>query len=248
MQLHPMNWRTSSRPKRTRPICDCCARTVSISSARNMYPTAELKLWPRRGGRGVFINHEASRFSNDCYVCEIALGQKLDPIHHLYEEMVLVLSGRGSTIVWNNSGAYKFRARRGQPAADRDERARRRRRPYPLQHGARHHCEPHLAIPGRHPRSSQALYRAFGAVPSSRPIEIGTGTALPEAMPRPHVRAPVATGRRRLALTGKRRRISPSPHTHRTNLRRCSYRRLLSTIWTYHLPRLHPRSCVATAP
>src|SRR4051812_31131602 len=30
--------------------------------------TVELKPWARRGGRGVFINHEASRTSNDCYV------------------------------------------------------------------------------------------------------------------------------------------------------------------------------------
>ena len=33
--------------------------------------TVELKPWARRGGSGVFINHEASRTSNDCYVCEI---------------------------------------------------------------------------------------------------------------------------------------------------------------------------------
>ncbi len=31
--------------------------------------TVELKPWQRRGGAGVFINHEASRTSNDCYVC-----------------------------------------------------------------------------------------------------------------------------------------------------------------------------------
>ena len=67
--------------------------------------TVELKPWPRRGGRAVFINHEASRTSNDCYVCEIAPGGKLNPAHHLYEEMILVLSGRGSTTVWNDSGA-----------------------------------------------------------------------------------------------------------------------------------------------
>jgi hypothetical protein len=30
--------------------------------------TVELKPWPRRGGKGVYINHDASRFSNDCYV------------------------------------------------------------------------------------------------------------------------------------------------------------------------------------
>src|SRR5262249_15980856 len=59
----------------------------------------------RKGGKGVVINHEASRTSNDCYVCEIAPGKALAPQHHLFEEMILVLAGRGSTTVWNNAGA-----------------------------------------------------------------------------------------------------------------------------------------------
>ena len=43
--------------------------------------TVDLKPWPRRGdgAKGVYINHEASRTSNDCYVCEIAPGKKLEP-------------------------------------------------------------------------------------------------------------------------------------------------------------------------
>ena len=67
--------------------------------------TVALKPWPRRGGHGVFINHEASRTSNDCYVCEIGPGDKLAPQRQLYEEMILVLDGRGSTSVWNDAGA-----------------------------------------------------------------------------------------------------------------------------------------------
>ncbi len=66
--------------------------------------TVELKLWPRRGGSGVFINHEASRTSNDCYVCEIPQAQKLAPQRQLFEEMILILDGRGSTAVWNDAG------------------------------------------------------------------------------------------------------------------------------------------------
>jgi len=31
--------------------------------------TLELKPWARRGGKGVFLNHDASRTSNDAYVC-----------------------------------------------------------------------------------------------------------------------------------------------------------------------------------
>jgi mannose-6-phosphate isomerase-like protein (cupin superfamily) len=67
--------------------------------------TVELKPWERRGGRGVFINHEATRTSNDCYVCEIPAGGSLAPQRQLFEEMILILEGRGSTRVWNDAGA-----------------------------------------------------------------------------------------------------------------------------------------------
>ncbi|MBL1435019.1 MAG: cupin domain-containing protein [Rhodobacteraceae bacterium] len=64
-----------------------------------------LKPWARRGGDAVFINHDASRTTNDCYVMEIHPGGKLNPHRQLFEETILVLSGRGSTVVWNDSGA-----------------------------------------------------------------------------------------------------------------------------------------------
>ncbi len=67
--------------------------------------TVEVKPWARRGGAGVFINHEASRTSNDCYVCDILPGGKLTPQRQLYEETIYVLDGNGSTTVWNDSGA-----------------------------------------------------------------------------------------------------------------------------------------------
>src|SRR6202790_3506183 len=67
--------------------------------------TVELKPWARRGGNAVFLNHEASRTSNDCYVCEIAPAGRLKPQRQLFEEMILVLDGRGSTTVWNDAGA-----------------------------------------------------------------------------------------------------------------------------------------------
>jgi oxalate decarboxylase/phosphoglucose isomerase-like protein (cupin superfamily) len=66
--------------------------------------TVELSPWPRRGGAGVFINHEASRTSNDCYVCEIPAAGSLAPQRQLFEEMILVLDGHGSTAVWNDAG------------------------------------------------------------------------------------------------------------------------------------------------
>jgi len=64
--------------------------------------TVELKPWARRGGRGVYLNHDASRTSNDSYVCEIPAGQQLAPQRQLYEEMIYVLDGRGSTSVWTD--------------------------------------------------------------------------------------------------------------------------------------------------
>ncbi|MDR0343895.1 MAG: hypothetical protein LBI49_12470 [Nocardiopsaceae bacterium] len=73
----------------------------------------ELKPWARRGGRGVFLNHDASRTSNDCYVCEIPAGGELTPQRQLFEEMILILDGRGSTRVWNDAGkevAFEWQA------------------------------------------------------------------------------------------------------------------------------------------
>jgi oxalate decarboxylase/phosphoglucose isomerase-like protein (cupin superfamily) len=66
--------------------------------------TVPLRPWARRGGSGVYINHEASRTSNDCYVCEIPAGGTLAPQRQLFEEMIFVLNGRGSTTVWNDAG------------------------------------------------------------------------------------------------------------------------------------------------
>ncbi len=76
---------------------------ISAHYVRNLHHV-ELKPWPRRGGRGVYVNHEASRTSNDCYVCEIPAGGKLAPQRQLFEEMIYILDGRGSTSVWNDAG------------------------------------------------------------------------------------------------------------------------------------------------
>src|ERR1700730_10568962 len=85
---------------------------ISAQYIANLH-TVDLKPWARRGGRGVVINHEASRTSNDCYVCEIAPAGKLEPQRALFEEMILVLDGRGSTTVWNDAGdriAFEWKA------------------------------------------------------------------------------------------------------------------------------------------
>lgn len=66
--------------------------------------TVDLKPWPRRGGFGVYLNHDASRTSNDCYVCEVPPAKSLAPQRQLFEEMIYILDGRGSTTVWNDAG------------------------------------------------------------------------------------------------------------------------------------------------
>ena len=64
----------------------------------------ELKPWARRGGRGVFILHALTVSSSDCYVCEILPGKSLAPQRQLFEEIIFVLDGRGSTGVRNAAG------------------------------------------------------------------------------------------------------------------------------------------------
>jgi oxalate decarboxylase/phosphoglucose isomerase-like protein (cupin superfamily) len=62
--------------------------------------TVELAPWARRGGRGAFVNLDGAGGTNDAYVCEIPPGGALVPQRQLYEEMIYVLDGNGSTQVW----------------------------------------------------------------------------------------------------------------------------------------------------
>lgn len=64
----------------------------------------EVQPWARKGGKGVYINHDASDKSNDCYIAEIAPGGSLNPERHLFEEMIYVLQGRGATTIWTTTG------------------------------------------------------------------------------------------------------------------------------------------------
>lgn len=60
----------------------------------------ELGPWARKGGRGAIVNLEGTGGVNDMHVVELGPGQGSEPERHLYEAMVYVLSGRGSTQVW----------------------------------------------------------------------------------------------------------------------------------------------------
>ncbi len=75
--------------------------------------TVEVKPWARREGLGVFINLDGTGGTNDAYVCEIPPGKALAPQRQLYEEMIYVLDGNGSTQVWydeNRKVSFEWKA------------------------------------------------------------------------------------------------------------------------------------------
>jgi mannose-6-phosphate isomerase-like protein (cupin superfamily) len=64
--------------------------------------TMELGPTPWKGGHGVIINIPGQVLHNDCHVVELGPGASSEPEHHIYEETVYILSGRGATSVWND--------------------------------------------------------------------------------------------------------------------------------------------------
>lgn len=64
----------------------------------------ELTPWAATGLAAHVLNHDASERSNDCVVAELAAGAETPARHQLFEQIVLVLSGHGSTAVWQEGG------------------------------------------------------------------------------------------------------------------------------------------------
>lgn len=62
--------------------------------------TVPLKPWPRTGSKATHIMLEGTGDLNAAYVCEIAPGTATEPLRHMYEELVYILKGRGSTTAW----------------------------------------------------------------------------------------------------------------------------------------------------
>src|SRR5579862_425300 len=65
--------------------------------------TMELGPWARMGGKGAYLALADQQITNG-YVVEIPPAGSLNPERHLYEELMFVLSGSGSTQVWNEDG------------------------------------------------------------------------------------------------------------------------------------------------
>jgi len=58
------------------------------------------KPWARMGGSGSYIQLKGSGGVTGMYVVEIPPGGALEPERHMYDELLYILKGRGSTEVW----------------------------------------------------------------------------------------------------------------------------------------------------
>jgi mannose-6-phosphate isomerase-like protein (cupin superfamily) len=70
--------------------------------------TLELYPWERKGGKGVFLNLEGTAEINDTHVVEISPGGHSAPEKHIYEEMVFIVAGHGSTTVTAGGRSQSF--------------------------------------------------------------------------------------------------------------------------------------------
>ncbi len=71
-------------------------RDLGISKVQNL----PLVPWKRTGGRGSFIQLYGTEGKWGCYVVEVPGSGALNPEKHMYEEIYLVVEGRGTTEVW----------------------------------------------------------------------------------------------------------------------------------------------------
>ena len=78
-------------------------RGIGISKVQNL----PLMPWKRTGGKGHFIQLYGTESKWGCYVVEVPPGGALNPEKHMYEEIFLVVEGRGSTEVWQEGDTKK---------------------------------------------------------------------------------------------------------------------------------------------
>lgn len=66
------------------------------------------KPWKRMGGNGTFIQLLGTEGLWGCFVVEVPGAGALNPERHLYEEIYLVVEGRGTTEVWGEGNGKKL--------------------------------------------------------------------------------------------------------------------------------------------
>ncbi|MBI4528898.1 MAG: hypothetical protein HY695_34305 [Deltaproteobacteria bacterium] len=71
---------------------------------------SEVKLgpWPRRGGNGAFVQLMGMEGWTGMEIVEIPPGKALEPEKHLYEKVMYVVEGLGSTEVWQKGQEKRF--------------------------------------------------------------------------------------------------------------------------------------------
>ncbi len=78
-------------------------RDIGISKVQNLL----LVPWKRMGGRGHFIQLYGIEGKWGCYVVEVLPAGALNVEKHMYEEIFLVVEGRGTTEVWQEGDSKK---------------------------------------------------------------------------------------------------------------------------------------------
>ncbi|MCA1407615.1 cupin domain-containing protein [Ensifer sp. IC3342] len=71
-------------------------RDLGVSSVKNL----PLKPWKRTGGNGTYIQLYGTETKWGCHLVEVPAAGALNPEKHMYEEIYIVVEGRGSTEVW----------------------------------------------------------------------------------------------------------------------------------------------------
>src|SRR5262249_58970741 len=74
---------------------------VIVADARGDLPMSH---WGRKGVKGAFINLLGGEESMDAYIIEIPPKGQTEPEKYMFEEEIVVLSGRGASTVWLPGG------------------------------------------------------------------------------------------------------------------------------------------------
>jgi uncharacterized RmlC-like cupin family protein len=83
--------------------CDKDGLSVLTGYGIDDLKTAPLQHWERLGGPAAYCHLEGSQGFVGVLIAEIPAGKSLRPMRHMYEEQVLILSGRGATQFWSAS-------------------------------------------------------------------------------------------------------------------------------------------------
>jgi len=81
-------------------FCDAEGLRVITGYGVEDLRTVELSHWERLGGPAAYCHLAGSQGFVGSLVAEILPGKSLKPMRHLYEELILILEGRGATQFW----------------------------------------------------------------------------------------------------------------------------------------------------